>query len=306
MEWGLGNQTSGCYDAPRLGVTTDKVIVTANFYTSCGSTVHSHVWVINESDMDNLDTTISNDEVTYTGYNLQPTTTPSYEASILFEMPDFNTANDGTMLTHYVTGTQGSETWTSNSWTIGNVCECQFDAQQKGTSDELDGDSNEAESAAFTGGTAWVDANDSDATGLLTPTYVAFNVNGSAKPTSIDNYFDVANPNGWNMYYPALGSTISSTSIIGTVDYSCNSSTCGSNPQYAGSQEYEMSDSGSIVYAGRQSGDSSITFGGNPTRWGDINGCDYVNGTSPAEVTCVAQFASGGSSASEVFTDEYS
>ena len=121
--WGLGKVTSGSYDAPRLGVTSDKVVISANYYSpSCGSVaLCARVWVVNKGELYSLHG-FNFSESQGSGFNWQPLAYTGAEATVFFESPNFATPNDGTMVTRYLYGTQGHETWTTDHWVISNVC----------------------------------------------------------------------------------------------------------------------------------------------------------------------------------------
>lgn len=322
--WALGSTTSGSFDAPRIGYTTDKVILTVNFYSSTCPGVDVEcdlIFVLNKTQLYSLDG-FHFTESQGVGYNYYVTSTPSYEQTILFESPDAYTTNAGTMVTHYITGPENSYSWATVGWTIATISQEPLFASQPGTSIPLYADGSEVESSALSGGLAWATLNDEpESTGCpgpqLCPFFIQFTVNGNVLPTGIDHYFAYSNPNGWSMYYTALATTIGNTSVIGVSDYSCN----GTCAEYAGSEEYEVTPTAGFTFAGRQDGTTTMqpsneTIPDPPGpsvpvyTWGDINGCSYVNGTSPAQVVCAAAFAAGSASSpvpqQEVFLDEYS
>ena len=146
----------------------------------------------------------------------------------------------------------------------------------------------------------WVTGNDLCAnTRRLCPLVVVFYVDANGLPISLDADFRIAMSDGSDLFSTALQTTLTTPSILGVVDYTCTA--CA---HYASSGTFQLNPAGAYEGGAYKSGNSIIPPlpGQTSRRWGDINGCSYVPGTEPAEVTCIAQFASGGATASEVYT----
>lgn len=205
------------------------------------------------------------------------------------------------MVTHYLSGPEGSETFSTESWGIGsNVAQGTFHAAQPGTPNTLYADSSEFESAVYSSNVAWVTGNDlCPNSSQLCPRFVTFNVDLNGQPITFNSSFVIQITDGSDLFYTALAPTVNSTSVLGVTDYTCAG--CG---EYASAGTFELTTSNSYTGGAYEAGNSVIPpdYLGTSHRWGDINGCRYVPGTSPAQATCIGEFASFGATASEVFT----
>lgn len=307
--WGLGLETSGAYDAPRVGISSDKVVITVNYGSSTCNEGYSDctlMFIVNKPELYSLDG-FDFHEYQGLGVNYQPVGVTDLEGLALFEAPDFSTANTGTMVTHYVSGAEGSETWTTTSWLIPNEDEDDMFVNQPGTDVQLWADSSEFESAVDASGVAWVSGNNlCPDSSQLCPMFVVFNIGAEGKPQSGNATFQFQADDGVDNFYPAL-SAGNSTGVLGVFDYMC--SACG---YYAGSITFHLGTDGSYEPGSTIGGNSTLPgdgstdpYNGDPAhRWGDINGCGPVPGSSPVEATCIAQYAYDGGSASEVYIVE--
>lgn len=299
--YGLGKVDSGGYDAPRVGISSDKVVITNNYGSStCNAySTCTLIYVIDKAQLYSLQG-FNFHEYQGLGKNYQPVTSTTHEGTTLFEAPDFSTPNSGIMVTHYVSGPEGSETFTTDSWGIGNVAQGQFEAPQPGTPYTLSADSSEFESAVYTSNVVWVTGNDMCSnSSQLCPRFVSFNVDSYGQPITLNSSFIIGIGDGSDLFYTALSPTVNSTSVLGVTDYTC--AVCG---EYASVGTFELTTSGNYTGGAYAAGNSIISpaAGHADQRWGDVNGCGFVPGTSPAQATCIGQFASNGSSASEILT----
>jgi hypothetical protein len=302
--WGLGqvNVPGSSIDAPRIGITSDKVVLTLNIFNACvfGSACTDE-YVINKSQLYSLNG-FNFDTYQQAGTSWQPVKVTSNEQTTLFEAPDSSTGGNGTMRTSYLTGPQGGETFTTTYWTIGNDPPyVPFYAIQPNSNYTLDADQNEFEDAIYTGNVSWVDGNAQCSNGQLCPMLIAFNDNSNHKPTSIAADWQVQASDGSSLFYPALSTTISSNNALGILDFTCWSCNPG---EFGSAGTFEFTTGGSYSGGAYEAGNSDIApdYGVGYHRWGDFNGCSYVPGSSPAQATCIAQYAYNGLPESEVIT----
>jgi hypothetical protein len=307
--------TDGCPDQPRLGYTTNKIVVAISMATynggcSDGST-YERISVADLTGAEAHNPNYTQHTNTYTGkVAIQPTTTTVKPDMILWEAPDPIYQPQG--LGEFISGPAG--TWTMQQWPLTVNVSYNGDGpffahQPPPTSVELDVNDGRFISATLSGNTAWAASNQQCSNGQLCPYFNIMNVDpNTGAPTTYVNDFEVQNTNGWNMYYPAIATTVFSTSIMGVVDYTYANG--GIDPS---SQGFQLSPTGAatIDYAGRQVGTTTATSndGAGNARWGDYSGCDYVVNSQPAVDVCVGMWAEQDNYwnyALEVFTNQYS
>lgn len=300
--WALGKVTTGSYDAPRLGISSDKVIITVD-RTGCTSCSSVDIWVLNKSELYSMNG-FNFDTFSGSGTNWDPVNYTSNEATTLFEAPDSNTGNSGAMETYYVTGPQGgTETWIAQRWYIANDPNIAMYAVQPGTADTLDADSNEFDSAAYSGGVLWVTGNDQCSNGQLCPVFIVFDISSNNQPTQVASDFEIQMSDGSDLFYPALETTVTRQAVLGVVDY-----TCASCPHYGSSGTFQLTPSGGYQGGAYEDGNSTIAppSGQTSARWGDFNSCSYMPNTNPAQATCIGEYAFDGVPQQEVCTVSYS
>jgi hypothetical protein len=311
----VGTVTDGCLDQPRLAFTTDMVVVTANYWNwastnSCDTVNYNNtgddVVAINKTQLyaGAIPDRVMN---RFTNMSLQPTPTPSYEGTILWESPDWATGSHHGVQA-FITGPESDVNfqWFTLPVTSYNMSPA-FYASQPNTSVELDLDDGRFTSAAFSGNTAWAVANQPCTNNQFCPFFYIVNVDASGKPTTYVNSFNLQNSSGWNMYYVAIATTIGSSSVIGVLDYTYVSG--GIDPS---SEGFQISTAGSYAASGSEVGTTTIPVddGNGHARYGDYSGCDYVAGTyvagvSPAQVACVGQFAQNNPGSFNQALEEY-
>jgi hypothetical protein len=314
----VGTVTDGCLDQPRLAYTTDKVVVDVNYWNwnasgQCRdlSQPSTDIVVANKTEF-YAGGTYHRTMVRIQGLSIFPTPTPSYEGTVLWEAPDWTTGySQGAVA--YMSGPENALqfSWYSLPIQALGLLNNQYDENEKfaiqpHSSVQIDAGDGRFQSAAFTGGEVWAASSQADSTNQFCPYFSILNIDNSGNLT-YNKDFLICNPDGWNMYYPTITTTISHQSVLGVVDYSF--AVGGID---ASTQGFQLDSSQYFNPAGREvGGDSALqTRGFSYARWGDYNGCSYVAGTNPAQAVCVGQFAqtdlSNSNQALEVFTNKYS
>jgi len=321
-------------DQPRLAYTTDKVLVTANLAHSgvcSGPDYCTRAYVIRKSD---LECSCSVQQLHYDTWGFlnttfEPISTPSYEGTTMITGPNPYIGNSNATW-EYVQGAQGSETWTGQTvgigsfhWQASNGAGQYYDPNNV----VIDTDDSRINQAVYTNSQAWAVGNNSESStncslGYCNMPYVMiFSVDSNGKPTGTNPllhsfYLDKYLGNNLDAYYPGIATTITHSSVLGTMDLSS-----GTVPNWGPSSEGFQLDNGTGTYtytaAGRQTSTVDVPYDGQTTvnglqahRWGDYNSCAYWPGTSPAKVSCEAEYAVNNSSdnyhAIEVYTNTYS
>lgn len=300
--YAIGKQTAGSLDAPRLGISSDKVIITYNYYNS--GNISTVFLVINKPQLESIQG-FNFHEYGGVGYNYTPVGVTGYEATTMSEAPDFSTGGSNMMVTHYIYGPEGSEQFITRKWLVQNLSGSIPRAGQPGTTDTLNTDSNEFNSSAYSGNLLWMTGNNScqgsDSSLYACSAFLGFSVDSAGQPTGISVDDDLL-ATGVNYFYAAISPTSSNTTM-GVVDYTCPS--CGS---YAGAVTFEMDGTGAINGGPPIYGNSDIPAnnGGTSHPWGDYNSCAYIPASSPSQSACVGEFALNGSTASELFVNQVS
>jgi hypothetical protein len=314
--WGLGQETTGSYDAPRLGITSDKVVVSLNRYGSdcANGSPCTFMFIINKSQLYSLNG-FNWQKYQGTGVNYQPVTVSGLKATTFSEAPDAAIGSTNEMVTHYLSGPEGKVTWQTTTWTIGNDPWGPYEytpqiygeppAPQPGSSVVLDTDANEFQSSVYGSG-LWVVGNN-DCSGAVCVVMINFSAASSGVPTSITTDYNYTGGSGSSVMYPAISTLGNVSDVLGVLDYTCAS--CG---EYASSDTFEVFIGGSFEGGPYEAGNVDVPggsgfMGASDARWGDINGCSFLVGGNQ-EAVCVGQFASSSSppsqdnSASEVYT----
>lgn len=304
--YGLG-KLSGLTDAPRIGLSTDKVLLTGNVYS--GGTEYARIYVANKGQLESLKG-FSYD--TIQGVNgsisLDPTTENDREQVYLSEAPDPSlprpNGSPDVMALYEYSGPQGSLSITGHEWYIQNLPGAIVNASQPNTSVTLDTDGNKFNDSVIAESTLVSTANNKcvGTGGVYYPcaAFIGFDLDPFGTPVSVTIDGDLF-ASGVAYFYAALASTTLSNNLLGIVGY-----TDPSTGAYAGSVTIQMSLlTGGINGGPSVKGNSDILPStGNVARWGDYFGCEQVPASFPSEAVCVGQYAKDGTEGVEGFVNE--
>jgi hypothetical protein len=305
VQYTADNSSTLTHDQPKIGVSSDKVVVSWNDFFEASSFLGQSTWVLQKSQMTAGSTPVNGAALGPDSSRSSPVPavqlTSNSDEYLVFNGTDCGTlgGNCGSTIgVVRISGTplQGNVAWNESDLTIAGTTGPPA-ADQPGMPGSIATNDDRFLSAVWQSGVLWTGGNDACIPGGDTVARACSRlIQVLTAGPSVNQNFDIASAGG-DLYYPAFGMDAAGDMYV---VYNISSSTQFVGVRITGQaigSGVQTVAGGQTIRTGDTTYDMNPCFGTNMTsRWGDYEGA-AIDPQNPASVWVVGEYAAVGSSA---------